>query len=115
MSGDAMLYQELPRIDSSPLDGWGRWLAPALIIAGALTGAIFLALLSLPLLATVAGLGGVAAAAIIFARSSATISVGEPLVIGPDFSLVGSALGLSPEPCALTTGEGSLLIANSAY
>jgi len=31
-----MLYQELPRIESTPLDGWGRWLAPALIFAAAL-------------------------------------------------------------------------------
>ena len=27
-----MLHQKLPRIDSTPLDGWGRWLAPALIL-----------------------------------------------------------------------------------
>ena len=26
-----MLYQELPRIDSTPLDRWSRWLTPVLI------------------------------------------------------------------------------------
>jgi two-component system cell cycle sensor histidine kinase/response regulator CckA len=36
-------------------------------------------------------------------------------VVGPDYSLVGSALGLSREPTALTTSEGSLLIVNAAY
>jgi alkyldihydroxyacetonephosphate synthase len=29
-----MLHQELPQIDSSPLDRWGSWLAPALIAGG---------------------------------------------------------------------------------
>jgi hypothetical protein len=37
-----MLHQELPRIDSSPLDGWGSWLAPALIAGAALSGASLL-------------------------------------------------------------------------
>ena len=35
--------------------------------------------------------------------------------LGPDYSLVGSALGLSRDPTALTTSEGSLLIVNAAY
>ena len=39
----------------------------------------------------------------------------EPLVGGPDYSLVGSALGLSRDPVALTNGEGSLLVVNAAY
>ena len=33
----------------------------------------------------------------------------------PDFSLLGSALGLSRDPTALTTSEGSVLIVNAAY
>ena len=41
--------------------------------------------------------------------------IGEPLSVGPDFSLVGSTIGLCAEPVALTSAEGSLLIANSAY
>jgi two-component system cell cycle sensor histidine kinase/response regulator CckA len=43
------------------------------------------------------------------------IAPSEPLSSGPDFSLVGSALSLHRDPCALTNGEGSLLVANSAY
>ena len=45
-----MLYQELPPIDSTPLDGWGRWLAPALIAGAALTAALLLLLVGQPLL-----------------------------------------------------------------
>src|SRR5436305_3899624 len=110
-----MLYQELPRIDSTPLDGWGRWLAPALIIGAALTFAILLVLLSQPLLGALLALGGVAFATMVFSRSPLRLSTNEPLVMGPDFSLVGSALGLCHDACALTTSEGSLLVANRAY
>ena len=39
-----VLQQELPRIDSSPLEAWGRWLMPALIGAAGLTVALPLAL-----------------------------------------------------------------------
>jgi hypothetical protein len=37
-----MLYQELPSIESSSLEGWGRWLAPALVAGAALTGSLLL-------------------------------------------------------------------------
>ena len=40
-----MLHQKLPRIDSTRLDGWGRWLAPALALAAGLTVALLLALI----------------------------------------------------------------------
>jgi two-component system cell cycle sensor histidine kinase/response regulator CckA len=36
-------------------------------------------------------------------------------VAGRDYALVGSTLGLSNAPAALTSGEGSLLVVNSAY
>ena len=36
-------------------------------------------------------------------------------MIGPDFSLVGSTLGLSRDPTALTSSEGSVLVVNNAY
>ena len=58
-----MLHQELPRINSTRLDGWGRWLAPALIAGAAVTVALFLLLLGHALLAVVAIVGGVAGAA----------------------------------------------------
>src|SRR5947207_9027147 len=110
-----MLHQKLPRIDSTRLDGWGRWLAPALALAAGLTVALLLALIGQSLLAAVAMIGGLAGAALAYAKAPIAAASSEPLVVGPDFSLVGSALGLSLEPAALTTSEGSVLIVNTAY
>ena len=111
-----MLYQELPPIESTSLDGWGRWLAPTLIVAVAITAAALLFMLSAPPAAAgsmlVLGAGGAALAYLRTPRGSAPE---EPLVVGPDYALLGSALGLSADPVALTTGEGSLLIVNAAY
>src|SRR4051794_11071529 len=110
-----MLYQELPLIESTHLDGWARWLAPAVIVAAALTIALLLLLFRQSLFAGAAVLGGLSAAAFVYLRSPRALPPDVPLVVGPDYSLVGSALGLSREPTALTTSEGSLLIVNSAY
>ncbi|HXS48920.1 MAG TPA: response regulator [Sphingomicrobium sp.] len=110
-----MLYQELPAIDSTPIDGWGRWLAPALIVAAAVTAAVLLLLAGQPLIAAllfVAGLGGGAFA---YVRGAAPAVPVEPLAVGPDYGLLGSALGLSADPVTLTTGEGSVLLINDAY
>ncbi len=109
-----MQYQELPRIDSTALDGWSRWLTPALVAGAGLTVALLLLLLGQAPAAGIALLAGAAAAAIVYWRES-PVPVIEPLVLGPDYSVIGSALGLCSEPAALTTGEGSLLIANAAY
>src|SRR5438067_5949019 len=110
-----MLYQELPRIESTRLDGWARWLAPVVIVAAALTIASLLLLVGQSFVAAAAGLVGLTAAAFVYRRSPSILAPNAPLVVGPDYSLVGSALGLSREPTALTTSEGSLLIVNSAY
>jgi two-component system cell cycle sensor histidine kinase/response regulator CckA len=110
-----MLYQELPRIDSTPLDGWGRWLAPALVFGAAASAAIVLLLVGQPPFAAGALLVGLAGAAAAYVRRPRREPAGETLVVGPDYSLVGCALGLVSEPAALTTDEGSLLIANGAY
>ena len=110
-----MLYQELPTIESTPLDGWGRWLAPGLFLGAAVTAAVLLLLLGQSLLAGVAALVGIAGAAAAYFRSPAPSVRSEQLVAGPDYALLGSALGLSRDPVALTTGEGSLLLANAAY
>src|SRR5437763_17021473 len=40
-----MLYQELPRIESTRLDGWNRWLVPAVIVGVAFTAALLLVLI----------------------------------------------------------------------
>ena len=110
-----MLYQELPRIDSTPLDGWSRWIVPTVALGAALTLAVFLLLLAQPWFAAAAMFGGLAAFSFLYRKPPAPTLPDEPLVIGPDYSLVGSALGFSREPTSLTTSEGSLLIINAAY
>jgi two-component system cell cycle sensor histidine kinase/response regulator CckA len=110
-----MLYQELPRIDSTPLDGWGRWLTPTLIGAAAITAAAVLLLVGLPPLAGIVVVVGAIGAAFSVRMSATTAAPSEPLIGGPDYSLVGSALGVSRDPVALTDGESSLLVVNSAY
>ena len=109
-----MQYQELPRIDSSALDGWARWLTAALVAGAGLTAALLLLLVGRPVAAGVALLAGAAAAAVDYWRKSPAPVI-APLVVGPDYSVIGSALNLCTEPTALTTGEGSLLIANAIY
>ena len=110
-----MLHQDLPPIESTPLDGWERWLAPALAAAAGLTAAVMLLLLGQQAVAAIALTGGVVAAVVLGRRAPAMKPAGEPLVAGPDYSLVGSALGLSTDPVALTDGEGALLVVNAAY
>jgi two-component system cell cycle sensor histidine kinase/response regulator CckA len=110
-----MLYQELPRIDSTPLDGWGRWLTAALIGALGVTAAVVLLLFGQVVAAGIIFLVGAVAAVIVSRIRPAHQAPAEPLVGGPDYSLVGAALGLSRDPVALTSGEGSLLVVNGAY
>jgi two-component system cell cycle sensor histidine kinase/response regulator CckA len=110
-----MLQQELPRIDSTPLDGWSRWLTPALIAGAALTAAILLYLIGQPMLAAAAVVGGAAAGAVVYWRGTKVPLAVEALAAGPDFTLVGSALGMCSDAAALTSEKGSILIANTAY
>jgi two-component system cell cycle sensor histidine kinase/response regulator CckA len=110
-----MLYRELPPIESTPLDGWGRWLAPALIVGAAASIGALLVVAGQPLIAILVAILGLAAAAFLRLRIQAPSVPREPLVAGPDYALLGTALGLSTDPVALTTGEGSLLLANAAY
>ena len=110
-----MLYQELPRIDSTPLDGWGPWLVPILIAAAAFSATLVILFLGYPLIWALPVLVIAAGAAILLFPRASTQKVTEPLVGGPDYSLVGSALSLSRDAVALTNGEGSLLVVNGAY
>ena len=110
-----MLYQELPRIELTLLDRWGRWLVPALVAGAALTAATVLLLFGQPLFAFGAIFAGWAGAIFAYFEGPARSVPGEALIVGPDYSLAGSALALSREPTALTSSEGSLLIVNPAY
>ena len=110
-----MLYQELPAIESTRLDGWGRWLAPALIVGAGATAAILLLFARQPLIAGAIAIAGLVSAAVAYLRSGSSPAPAGALVVGPDYALLGSALGLSGDPVALTTSEGSLLLVNLAY
>ena len=110
-----MLYQELPEIESTPLDGWGRWLAPALIVGAAVTAALVALLSARPLIAAALVVLGIIGAAVAYFRQREARSPIQSVVLGPDYALLGSALGLINDPVALTTGEGSLLLVNAAY
>ena len=113
-----MLHQELPSADVTPLDGATRWLVPVLVGGAALTGALLAWLLGYSLVAAgfvVAGLVGAAAVKLADKRSEPAIPQAAALSLAPDYSVIGSTLGLSREPAALTNSNGGLLIANSAY
>ena len=85
-----MLYQELPRIESTRLDRWARWLAPAVILGAALTLALLLLLIGQSLFAAAAVVGGLSAAAFVYQRSPRQLAPDVPLIVGPDYSLVGA-------------------------
>ena len=74
-----MLHQELPRIEHTPLDGWGRWLVPALIAAAALTAAVVLLLFGQPLFAFGAVFAGLAGAIFVYFQGPANSASGEAL------------------------------------
>ena len=110
-----MLHQELPRIDATPLDGWTQWLAPALIAGAGLSLALILLLFGQAVVAA-----GVTAAAFLAAFLAYRKIELPALPVGagatsPDYSIVGSALGLMRDPAALTTAAASLLVANAGY
>jgi two-component system cell cycle sensor histidine kinase/response regulator CckA len=109
------LHQGLPRIDPAPLDGWARWLRPALAAGAALSAALLLVLIGQMALAAIAVAVGAVVAAFASRRPPLAAIVDDPFVVGPDYSILGSVLGLVREPAVLTTGEGSLLVANHIY
>jgi two-component system cell cycle sensor histidine kinase/response regulator CckA len=110
-----MLHGDIERIASPAQDRLSALLLPLLLAGAALT-----------VLVLAASLGhwqiGLAAAAAIglavfwvYRPSQPTLLVAGPLVSAPDYSVVGASLNLSSDPAALTSSEGSLLNAKSAY
>jgi two-component system cell cycle sensor histidine kinase/response regulator CckA len=110
-----VLYEKLPEIESTRLDGWERWLAPMLIGAASLTAISVMLLVGRPLVGVAALLAGAIGVILALRTSNAVQAPAEPIGGGPDYGLVGSALSLSREPVALTDGQGRMLIVNSAY
>jgi two-component system cell cycle sensor histidine kinase/response regulator CckA len=111
-----MLHQQLPSTDVAALAPAPSWLLPALAAAAALSLALIAWLAGQPLLAAallVAGLAAVPAMRLVGRSRPDAAELAVPP--GPDFSLVGSTLGLCPDAAALTSSDGSLLIANAAY
>ena len=110
-----MLHQELPAIETRPSPGDARWLIPGAAAAVALSAAALLWLAGVTgtaflLLAIVAG---AAVGAVYLGRQKA--GTVQPLVGSTDYAIVGSSLAMTSEPAALTSAEGSLLVANPAY
>ena len=110
-----MLHRQL----SADLDSVGpawRWLVPGLAGLAGLSAALLLVATGQPLLAAAALIGGAVAATILIRRGApAPAPVAAVLESGPDFALIGSVLGLCQDAAAITSEEGSLLIANAAY
>jgi two-component system, cell cycle sensor histidine kinase and response regulator CckA len=113
-----MLQQHLPHLDSRPVGGASRWLVPAIAAAAALTGAGLLwmagtgtaALLFLAVCAV-----GFPAMALLRKSRPAQAPDLEQLVSPPDYSLVGSMLGLTADAAGVTDADGTLLAANAVY
>ena len=110
-----MLHQDLSALDLEPLGKRSRWLVPGIAAAAALSGALLFLIFGQPLLAggfvLLCALAGWGAAKL---DESPNSSVGG-LAAGPDYALIGSALGLTKDAAALTDSEGQLLLANHAY
>ena len=113
-----MLQQELPLLDSRPLDGAARWLVPAIALAAAATGAGFLWIAGAETAALIflaACVVAFPAATLLRRRQPAPAPDLGQLVATPDYSLVGSILALTGDAAALTDSDGTLLAANGAY
>ncbi|HZU50789.1 MAG TPA: ATP-binding protein, partial [Sphingomicrobium sp.] len=110
-----MLYQELPRIDSTPLDRFGRWLGPVIAGAAAISIAVVLAVFGEFVLAGAAALAALIAAVVLVRRRPKMDLALEALTVAPDYSIVGAALGASRDPMALTDKDGAPLVINNAY
>ena len=113
-----MLQQELPLLDSRPVDGASPWLVPAIAVASAATGAglLWLAGAATAALLFLAVCAVAFPAALLIRRRSRTETPDlDQLIATPDYSLVGAMLGLTADSAALTDPEGRLRAANAAY
>lgn len=79
-----------------------------------LSAAGLLSITGMATLAIAAGSAGIALAGYLAWKKPSQMGQ-SALAVGPDFKLVGAILSMNREPMALTSGEGSLLVANPAY
>jgi two-component system cell cycle sensor histidine kinase/response regulator CckA len=111
-----LLYEQFELTDAEPLDGGLRWLVPALVAAAAASGALLFFLLGQQIYGALFLAGFVAmlvATFVIDRRGVKRVEV-APLIL-PDLALVGTALGLSGDPLAMTAADGTLQSINPAY
>jgi two-component system cell cycle sensor histidine kinase/response regulator CckA len=113
-----MLLQELPLLESRPVDGISRWLVPAIAAAAAITGAGILwaaGATTAAILFLIVSAAALPAAVYLRRQPQPATPNVEQLVAAPDYPLVGSVLGLVSDSAALTDADGTLLTANAAY
>ncbi len=111
-----MFHQELPDIAIGPDGAADRWLLPVIGAALAMTAAALLWMGGMLLaagLVLLVGLGVIGLATWRKERSAPAPT--ESLAGSPDFSLVGSSLALCSESAAITSADGTLLVANTVY
>ena len=111
-----MLHQQLASLDNEPLEGGWRWLVPTLVALAAASGAALFFILGEPVFAGLflAGCVGMLVAAFAIDRRTSRPAAINTLVV-PDHALVSGALGLVPDPVALTRGDGELVTINAAF
>ena len=110
-----MLHQELPALDSTPAGRRDRWLIPAILAGAGLSAAVLFLVAGLPVAAAIVAVAGLVSGVLASRRQSTPALPMVTLSAGPDYALVGAAIGLSHDPTALTDGQGALLVANAAY
>jgi two-component system cell cycle sensor histidine kinase/response regulator CckA len=115
MGAANMLYHELPPIDSTPLDPWDRWLVPLISAAAVISVALVFLVVGKIMLAALAAAAALVGLIVIARRPREIAAPIETIVSGPDYSVIGAALGASEDPLALTDREGSVLVINRAY
>ena len=101
-----MLYQDLSQIESARLAPEGNWLLPAILFAAGMTAALLLLVAGAIVLAALAILAGAGAGAVAYLRAPVPAAPTEPLVVSPDYTLLGSALSLCRHPVAITNSDG---------
>ncbi len=112
-----MLHRPLSGEDLAPVAPAWRWLLPGLAGLAACSLALLLWMAGHPSPAAASLVAGVAAAAALWLAETkrAAPAFVETLAPTSDYALIGATLGLCRDAAALTSSEGSLLVANSAY